>query len=84
MHTQRVVAYRIPEQTFVENIDRFWISAQPVEPLELVELGDLAERHEAAAIELRTEPNLLGFWDEVIESSLGFSGIRLRNARMPA
>jgi hypothetical protein len=26
----------------------------------------------------------LGFWDEVIESSLGFSGIRLRNARMPA
>jgi hypothetical protein len=61
-----------------------WISAEPVEPLELVELGDLAERHEAAAIDLRTEPDLLGFWDEVIESSLGFSGIRLRNARMPA
>jgi hypothetical protein len=78
MHTQRVVAYRIPEQTFVENIDRFWISAQPVVPLELV------ERHEAAAIELRTEPDLLGSWDEVIESSLGFSGIRLRNARMHA
>jgi hypothetical protein len=84
MHTQRVLAYRMPERTFVENSDRFWISAEPVEPLELVELGDLVERHEAAAIELRTEPDLLGFWNEVIESSLGFSGIRLRNARMPA
>jgi hypothetical protein len=84
MHTQRVLAYRMPERTFVENSDRFWISAEPVEPLELVELGDLVERHEAAAIELRTEPDLLRFWDEVIESSLGFSGIRLRNARMPA
>ena len=83
-HTQRVVAYRIPEQTFVENIDRFWISAEPVEPLELAELSDLVERHEAAAIELRTKRDLLGFWDEVIESSLGFSGIRLRNARMNA
>ena len=60
----------------VENIDRFWISAEPVEPVELVELDDLVERHEAAAIELRTEPDLLGFWDEVIESSLGFSGIK--------
>jgi hypothetical protein len=82
MRTTRVVAYRMPERTFVENEDRFWISARPVEPLELVELGDLVGRHEAAGIELHTETDLLGFWDEVIASSLGFSGIRLRNARM--
>ena len=80
MRTQRVVAYRMPEETFVENDDRFWISADPVEPLELVELGDLVERHEAAGIELRTDDDLLGFWDEVVASSLGYSGIRLRNA----
>jgi hypothetical protein len=82
MSTWRVVAYRMPEETFVENEDRFWISAEPVEPLELLELGDLVARHDAAGIELRTEPDLLRFWDGVIASSLGFSGIRLRNARM--
>jgi hypothetical protein len=81
LRTTRVVAYRLPEETFVENEDRFWISAAPVEPLELVELGDLVERHKAAAIELRIEEDLLGLWDEVIASGLGFSGIRLRNAR---
>ena len=80
MRTQRVVAYRMPEETFVENDDRFWISADPVEPLELVELGDLVERHEAAGIELGTEDDLLALWDEVVASSLGYSGIRLRNA----
>jgi len=80
MRARRVVAYRVPEETFVENEDRFWISEEPVEPLELVELGDLVERHETAGIELRTEEDLLGLWDEVIASSLGYSGIRLRNA----
>ena len=84
MHTARVVAYRMPEQTFVENIDRFWISAEPVEPLERVELGDLVARHESAGIELGAEEDLLRLWDSVIGSSLGFSGIRLRNARMHA
>jgi hypothetical protein len=84
IRTRRVLAYRVPEETFVENDDRFWISAEPVEPLELVELGNLVERHEAARIQLRTEDDVLGFWEDVIGSSLGFSGIRLRNARIPA
>jgi hypothetical protein len=84
MRTTRVLTYRMPEDTFVENDDRFWISAAPVEPLEVVEFGDLAERHEEAGIELETEPDLLHFWDEVVGASLGFSGIRLRNARMQA
>ncbi|HEU5242871.1 MAG TPA: hypothetical protein VFU33_00595 [Gaiellaceae bacterium] len=80
MRTARVLAYRMPDESFVENDDRFWISAEPVEPLELVELGELVERHAAARIALGTEDDLLGFWDEVAASSLGFSGIRLRNA----
>jgi uncharacterized protein DUF6886 len=82
MRTTRVVAYRMPEQPFVENEDRFWISKDAVEPLELVELGDLAARHEEAGIPLHTDPDLLGLWNDVIASTLGFSGIRLRNARM--
>jgi hypothetical protein len=79
MRTTRVVAYRLPDETF-ERWDRFWISREPLEPLELVELGDLVDRHESAAIELRTEPDLLWLWDEVIASTLAYSGIRLRNA----
>ncbi len=82
LRTTHVVAYRLPAQAFVENEDRFWISAEAVEPLEIVALGDLVARHEQAGIELRTEESLLRLWDEVVSSSLGFSGIRLRNARM--
>jgi hypothetical protein len=81
MRTTRVVAYRLPEEPF-ERWDRFWISREPVDPLELVELGDLVRRHEQAGVELRTEPRLMRLWDEVIGSSLEYSGIRLRNARM--
>jgi Family of unknown function (DUF6886) len=84
LHTTRVVSYRMPEATFAQDGDRFWISSEAVEPLELVELGDLVARQEAAGIELRTESRLLAFWETVVESTLGFSGIRLRNARMSA
>jgi hypothetical protein len=84
LHTTRVVSYRMPEATFVQDEDRFWISSEPVESLELVELGDLVARHEAAGIALHTEPRLLAFWDAVVGSTLGFSGIRLANARMSA
>jgi hypothetical protein len=82
MRRARVVAYRMPEATFAPDENRFWISEQAVEPLELVGLGDLVERHRRAGIVLRTEPDLLRFWDSVAASSLGYSGIRLRNARM--
>jgi hypothetical protein len=47
--------------------------AQPV--------GDLFALHEAAGIELRAVANLWPFWDAVPGSTVGFSAIRLRNAR---
>jgi len=81
MRTTRVVAYRLPESGF-EPEDRFWVTRETVEPLELVELGDLLACHEEAGIPLHTDPDLLGLWNDVIASTLGFSGIRLRNARM--
>jgi uncharacterized protein DUF6886 len=81
MRTVRVVVYRLPEEAF-ERWDHFWISSHAVEPLELVELGDLVDRHEAARIELRAEGDLLELWQRVIASTLDFSGIRLRNATM--
>ena len=81
MRTTRVVAYRLPVETFAP-WDRFWISRLSVDPLELVELGDLVERHAAAGIALDVDDDLLGLWERVIASTLDFSGIRLRNASM--
>jgi hypothetical protein len=81
LRTTRVVAYRLPEETF-ERWDRFWVSRSGVAPLERVELGDLVKRHDEAKIELRTDDDLLASWDAVVASTLDFSGIRLRNASM--
>jgi hypothetical protein len=75
----RVYAYRFPVEPF-EPWDKFFISRETVEPLELVELGDLLVRHADAGVELRIAPTLYPLWDKVVESSLDFSGIRLRNA----
>ena len=76
---RRVYAYRLPPETF-EPWDKFFISRETVVPIEVVELGDLLARHAEAGNELRIAPSLYPLWDEVIETTLDFSGIRLRNA----
>jgi len=48
-----------------------------------VELGDLLRRHAEAGNELRISPSLYPLWDQVIETTLDYSGIRLRNAVRP-
>lgn len=50
----------------------------PLGPPEKV--GNLWELHERAGIQIRVLPRLHDFWADVITSTLGFSGIRLRNA----
>lgn len=82
MRTTRVVAYRLPGRTFQQDDDRFWVSEVAVDPIECVDLGDLVARHEAAEIELRAAVALYPLWDDVVASTLGFSGIRLRNATL--
>jgi hypothetical protein len=81
VRSARVFAYRLPSETF-EPYGRaagYWISRQSVEPVEVVELGDLLARPADAGIELRMVPRLRALWAQVIESTLEFSGIRLRN-----
>jgi hypothetical protein len=82
MRSARVYAYRLPPETF-EPWDKFFVSRETVVPLELVELGDLLTRHADAGNELRIAPALYPLWDDVIETTLDYSGIRLRNAVRP-
>ena len=79
MRTVKLYAYRMPPETF-EPWDRFFASRETVVPLELVDLGDLLARHADAGIELRIAPALYPLWDNVIRTTLDYSGIRLRNA----
>lgn len=80
LRASRAVAYRLPEGPFEHEGDGFWVSRETVEPLELVELGDLVALHERARIELRVVPRIWPLWERVAGSTLEFSGIRLRNA----
>ena len=82
MRDTRVVAYRLREESFAPDpeVGGYWLSREPVEPVELVELGDLVVRHARSGIELRPVDNLWPIWNRVVASTLEFSGIRLRNA----
>jgi hypothetical protein len=81
MRTVQLYAYRLPAEEFrvLEGYCR--VATHTVRPLGPAErVGDLFTLHEQAGIQLRVLGNLWPFWDEVATSSLGFSGIRLRNA----
>jgi hypothetical protein len=82
MRSATVVAYRLPETTFRPHasVGGYWLSDTAVEPLQVLELGDLLSRHASAGIELRIVPSIWPLWDRVIASTLEFSGMRLRNA----
>jgi hypothetical protein len=86
MRSARVVAYRLPEETFTPDpeVGGYWLSRQAVEPADLVELGDLVLKHEESGIELRPVTELWLLWNRIVASTLEFSGIRLHNADPPA
>lgn len=81
LRAAELYAYRMPREAFdVVEDDRFYIASTPVDAIERVEVGDLLDRHAEAGVELRIAPSLYPLWDKVVESSLDYSGIRLRNA----
>jgi hypothetical protein len=94
MRTVRLFAYRLPAAPFrpFEEPEpergpgrpepSAHVAEVPVRPLGPPErVGDLFALHEEAGIELRLLPRLWSFWEAVTASTLGFSGIRLRNAQ---
>lgn len=83
MRTARLYAYRFDARAFLPFGEpaHAHVATGPVEPLgPPVPVGDLLALHEAAGIEVRLMANLWPFWRRVVTSTLGFSGIRLRNA----
>ncbi len=81
IRTVELYAYRLPADAF-EAADAAVVATTEVRPLGPPErVGDLFELHDEAGIQLRVLTRLHDFWDEVITSTLEFSGIRLRNAR---
>jgi hypothetical protein len=77
----RLFAYRLPTEAFKPHgVGGYWVSADPVEAIEQVELGDLVARHAGAGIELRGVDSIWPFWERVVRSTVEFSGMRLANA----
>jgi hypothetical protein len=85
MQRTRLFAYRLPAdrfRPFGSPEPHAHVAVEPVDPIGPPEpVGDLLRLHEEAGIQLRLLDNLWPFWDAVTTSTLGWSGIRLRNAR---
>ena len=74
-------AYRLPPGPFRRHsVGGYWTSEEAVTALDQQAVGNLMERHAAAGIELRITPSIWPFWDQVVESTVEFSGSRLGNA----
>ncbi len=83
VRTARLFVYRFAADEFSPfGEGHAQVATHEVAPLGPAEpVGDLLALHEQAGIQLRVLGNLWPFWDAVTTTTLGFSGIRLRNAR---
>lgn len=75
-------AYRLPAAAFRPDprVGGYWTCTEPVDAAERVTVAGLLERHADAGIELRITPSVWPFWRRVADSTVEFSGCRLRNA----
>lgn len=81
MQDCRLYAYRLPPEPFrPHEVGGYWIADEPVDAIEQVVIDDLVGRHADAGIELRITPSIWPFWRRVANSTVEFSGSRLRNS----
>jgi len=82
VRTTALYRYTLPEATFVPNDDTagHWVSGDAVTPVTVEPVGDLLAALVEAGVELRVTPSLVTLWRAVVQSTLEFSGTRLRNA----
>jgi hypothetical protein len=74
--------YRMPAPGFVlhDATAGHWVSREPVAPLAVEPVGELIAAIVDAGVELRITPLITDLWLQLIETSLAWSGTRLRNA----
>jgi hypothetical protein len=82
MRDCRLYAYRLPTEAFRPHaaVGGYWIADEQVDAIERVVIDDLVGRHARAGIELRITPSIWPFWRQVANSTVEFSGSRLRNS----
>ncbi len=75
--------YEMPPASFrlLDGNAGHWVSEQRLEPVSVEPVGDLLEALAAANVELRVTPRLMRLWQRVIDSTLSYSGTRLRHAQ---
>lgn len=74
--------YTMPDEAFElqDATAGHWVCRQSVRPRSVEPVGDLLATLAAAGVELRIMPAIVPLWEQVIRSTLAFSGTRLRNA----
>ena len=81
MQECRLYAYQLPAGPFrPHEVGGYWVAGEQVDAIGQVIIDDLAGRHASAGIELRITPSIWPFWRQVANSTVGFSGSRLRNS----
>ena len=80
MQACRLYAYRMPTEPFrPHEVGGYWVAEEPVQAVEQLVVDDLLGKHADARIELRVTPSIWPFWRQVADSTVEFSGSRLRN-----
>jgi hypothetical protein len=81
MQKCRLYAYRLPDAPFrPHEVGGYWVADEPVEAAGQEVVDDLLGQHARAGIELRVTPSIRPFWRRVTNSTVEFSGSRLRNS----
>jgi hypothetical protein len=81
MRVCRLYAYRLPAELFrPHEVGGYWVADTDVHAIDRVVLDDLVGMHARAGIELRITPSVWPFWRRVSNSTVEFSGMRLRNS----
>ncbi len=81
MQACRLYAYRLEARAFRPyEVGGYWVCDEPVQAVGREVIDDLVGRHADAGIELRIAPSIWPFWRRAASSTVGFSGLRLRNA----
>jgi hypothetical protein len=82
LRTHTLYRYDLPVETFepLEDDAWMWVSRAIVEPLRVDAIGDIPAAMAAAGVELRLMRSLAPLWG-AWESTVHFSGIRLRNSK---